>query len=107
MARIAALRGISPLVITAALGSMSVAAAEPAERPAAASPGQPSFRSGVAVVPLAVTVERADGSSVAGVEVGAFTVDDEGIPLTIALFYAGGTPVERRRHPHDRHDGTV
>lgn len=55
---------------------------------------EPTFRSSVEIVPLAVTVQRTDGSYVSGLDVSKFRVLDEGTPRPIDVFYADAAPTD-------------
>lgn len=52
------------------------------------------FRSGVAIVPLTVTVTDAHGQYVNDLSDSAFTVFDEGVPQTLAFFASDPVPVD-------------
>jgi Ca-activated chloride channel family protein len=70
------------LVVTALLASVTIAAS-----------GQPTFRSGVDVVYLDVTVQAPDGSIVRGLSKEDFVIYDEEEPQDVAIFSAEPAPI--------------
>jgi Ca-activated chloride channel family protein len=52
------------------------------------------FKAGTTVVPVTVSVERADGSYVAGIDPSRFRLMDEGVPRDITLFDDGNVPMD-------------
>jgi Ca-activated chloride channel family protein len=55
---------------------------------------RPTFRTGVELVPVTVSVENADGSALLGLDISKFEVRDEGKPQHITAFYAGTAPID-------------
>ena len=70
------------LGVTILLASMTIAAS-----------GQPTFRSGVELVYLDVTVQAPDGSIVRGLGKDDFLIHDEGAPQEVAVFSADPAPI--------------
>ena len=70
------------LVIAALLASVPIAAGR-----------QPTFKSGVELVYLDVTVQAPDGSIVRGLTKDDFVIHDEGVPQEVAVFSAEPAPI--------------
>lgn len=54
----------------------------------------PAFRAGVALVPITVTVENADGTYAGGIDAARFRLLDDGAPRDIAVFDDGRVPID-------------
>jgi Ca-activated chloride channel family protein len=103
---------VAALVVAAALSPRAAAPQppvpqpSPAQQPPPAQPplGQPpqgqqplpSFRAGVDIVSLTVTVTQPDGRYVTGLEAGAFEVYEDGARQDIEFFNRSNLPVARQ-----------
>jgi Ca-activated chloride channel family protein len=76
------------LALAAALGTLAVG------NPARAGAQQSTFKSGVEMVPLTVTVTDAKGKHVAGLTGGDFTVLEDGVAQPLSFFATAEVPVD-------------
>ena len=81
---------ITVLVLALGPGTRGVRGQDSIPQP----PPSPTFRSGVDLVALTVTPERADGSYVPRLRAADFRVFEEGVPQHVAFFGASEVPVD-------------